>query len=148
MGYETKLFIGKSSFTEDEIAKGDMVISDGEAYKPYLKNDKGEFVKTGKVRTYFMVYAMIDLCKCGDGNLLNLDWKNKDESRIWYWYDGDTERTEDCYGDNPKPVSLAAVIDALEKDNSERYRRFDWALALLKSMVDDKDEIQVLLYGH
>jgi hypothetical protein len=42
------------------------------------------------------------------------------------------------------------VVDALEKDAKDNdYRRFKWALGLLKSMEDDAEEnLSVLLYGH
>jgi hypothetical protein len=28
------------------------------------------------------------------------------------------------------------------------YRHIDWAIALLESMKDDKEELEVLFYGH
>jgi len=42
-------------------------------------------------------------------------------------------------------------VQALEKDmaeEEEKYRRFEWAYALLKVMEDDPEELSVLLYGH
>jgi hypothetical protein len=154
MGYETRLIIGRSCHTSDEIERGDLVIEDGETCRPWLKDGKGEFIKTGRKATYFMVYAEIDLCKCGYLSEINkLDRINKDESHFWEWYgsgDGNKEITEDAYGEKPKPLPLSVVVDALEKDAKDNdYRRFKWALGLLKSMQDDAEEnLSVLLYGH
>lgn len=154
MGYETRLIIGKSSsLTGDEVEYGELIIEDGEAYRPMLKDEKGEFIKTGRKEIWFQVIAEIDLCKCGyNSEIHKIDRVNKDESHIWYWFgsgDGDTRVTEDCYGDKPKPVPIKDVVAALEIDaEKDDYRRFKWALALLKSMQDDPEGLTVLLYGH
>ena len=52
---------------------------------------------------------------------------------------------------NPKIIisAMKTVITALEKDAAnDDYRRFKWALALLKSMKDDPENIKVMLFGH
>ena len=149
MGYETKLIIGQSGHTMDESVYGDLIVEEGEAYRPMLKDEKGHYLKTGRKETYFMVIATINLCKCGSqSHIGKIDFTNKDESHFWQWYDGDERKTEDCYGDKPKPIPVSVVVDALRKDlEDEKYRRFKWALALLESMQDDKD-ITVLFYGH
>jgi len=151
MGYETKLIIGTSSrHSEDESVYGDLVIEDGEAYRPMIKDDDGNFLKTGKKETYFFVMATVDLCKCGyDSNVHKLDGVNKDESHQWYWYERNDRIIEDCYGAKMKPVPLIDLIEALKLDiASDEYRRFKWALALLESMNDDNEDITALLYGH
>lgn len=150
MGYETTLLIGRSGTTIDEMEKGELVFEDGELYRPYLKNDKGHFITTGRKETYFSVYATIDLCKCGHASAMSgLDRKNTDENHFWMWYEGSEGRSEDTYGDRPKPVKINEVIAALEDDlKVDFYRRFDWALKLLKSMESDQDEISVMLLGH
>lgn len=152
MGYETRLYIGKSSSTSDEYERGVPILDRASVYRPYLKDESDNLIKTGRVETYFMVYAMIDLCKCGhDSHISKVDWKNKDSFRVWYFYgeDGNNEIKEDSYGDSSKPVPAQTVIEALEKDvKVEDYRRFEWALALLKSMTDDKENIEVMFYGY
>ena len=150
MGYETKLIIGQSGHTDKECARGDLIIEDGEAYRPYLKDENGRLIETGTDETYFSVYAIIDLCKCGsDSEISKIDCWNKDDSRFWYWYDGGEKRVEDHYGDKPKPVPIKTVIAALEKDlKNDDYRRFKWALSLLRGMADEKESITVLFFGH
>lgn len=151
MGYETKLLIGVSScLTEDENIYGDLIIENGEAYRPMQKDDNGSFLTTGKKETWFQIMAAIDLCKCGsDSAIHKIDRVNSDESHHWYWYDGNERITEDCYGDKPKPVPVSDVIAALRSDmKHENYRRFTWALALLETMENDPEGLSVLLYGH
>lgn len=152
MGYETRLIIGRAGTPSDEIKTGELTISDGEAYRPYLKDEFGRYIKTGRTEVYFMEYASIDLCKCGyDSEISKIDWKNTDKNIFWYYYgsDGNTPIIEDCYGGKSEPVPIKDVIAALEKDvESSEYRRFKWALALLKSMDDDSEELTVMFYGH
>lgn len=152
MGYETKLLVGEStSLTDDENVYGDLIVEDGEAYRPMLKDDKGNLLTTGRKETWFQVMAEIDLCKCGhDSPIHDIDRVNKDESHQWYWYHGNERRTEDCYGDRPKPVPIKTVIDALKKaSEDDEYRRFKWALGLLEAMATDQEsKISVLLYGY
>jgi hypothetical protein len=152
MGYETQLIIGSAGHTSDEIKKGDLIIEDGESYHPYLKDEDGNFIYTGRKETWFQIMATIDLSKCGSGSAIHdIDRVNKDESHGWYWYesDGNTRTTEDKYGDQLKPVQLQVVIDALKKDiEKDDYRRFKWALALLESMVDDRENLTCLIFGH
>lgn len=151
MGYETKLIIGTSSRnSEDEYVYGDFVIENGEPYRPFLKDDNGDVVKTGNRQTYFMVMATVDLCKCGHkSNIHKLDRVNKDESHQWFWYEKNDIVVEDCYGDKMKPVPISDLIEALKLDiANDEYRRFKWALALLESMKGDRENITVMLYGH
>jgi hypothetical protein len=151
MGYENRLFIGRSCHSSDELRQEDLIISDGEAYRPYSRDDDGNTVPTGRKGIYFQVMAMIDLCKCGyDSEISKIDWKNKEmESVFWYFYYGSEETKEDHYGETPKPVIIKTVLDALRKDSErEDYRRFKWAIALLESMEKDSENLQVLFYGY
>lgn len=152
MGYETRLLIGESSKSSgNEIKCGEWVYKDGEAYRPLLKDEKGHYINTGRRRTYFMVYAMIDLCKCGVGSKLHtLNRVNKDELHYWFWYAGGNEMIEDSYCEKLKPVPIKDVLEALRKDMSSdnKYRRFKWAYALLKEMSNDPEELTVLLEGY
>lgn len=150
MGYETRVYIGTESFTGNDFEKGELIIEDGEAYKPLIKDGHGDFIPTGKKKTYFQVMAMIDLCKCGyESNISEIDFKNYDEDHYWYYYAGSTEINEDCYGIKPKPIPIKIVLEALKKDNAEEeYRRYTWAIALLESMADDSENLKVMFYGH
>ena len=163
MGYEIKLIIGKEGHPSTELKHEDQAILDGNlAYFPIQKDKKGNFIETGRVEVYFQVYAMVDLSKPGiDCHLLKLDWKNTDTRIVWYFYeDGNTQVKQDDYGDLSKPIPVADVITALKKDFKESldkypgfegdpdsggYRRFKWAIALLKVMDTNT---QVLLHGH
>jgi hypothetical protein len=150
MGYETTLLIGIEGHKSAEVEEGDLVIEDGEAYRPLARDKDGEFIPTGRKLTYFMVYATIDLCKCGySSEISKLARVSADENNIYEWYEGSESRKEDAYGDKPKPVKLIDLITAIEKDNAnEKYRRFDWALALLYSMNTDNKDISALMIGH
>ncbi len=121
-----------------------------EVYRPYLKDKAGDIELTSKKITWFRIYATVDLCKCGyESNIHNIDHINKDESHFWYWYDGNGETSKDCYGDKLKPIPIKEVVEALRKDTKkDDYRRFKWALALLESMQNDKEDLTVLFYGH
>lgn len=163
MGYEIKLIVGKASHpcTEYEV-EDQAILDDNLAYFPTKKDEKGAYIETGRIEVYFQTYAMVDLCCPGpDTHLLKLDWKNTDKHVVWYFYeDGNTAVKQDGYGDSPQPIPVEEVIEALEKDlveslegypgsegdpDSGGYRRFKWAIALLKSMDDDT---QVLFHGH
>jgi len=150
MGYETKLLIGYStSLTTEECVYGELVVENGVAYRQILKDSDGSILKTGRMETWFQIVAEIDLCKCGNVALHNLDRVNTDERHHWYWFDGKQRTTEDCYGEKLKPVDIDDVIDALENDvaNSD-YHRFKWALSLLVAMKNGKENFSALLYGH
>lgn len=163
MGYEIKLIVGKSGHSSREHKVQDQaVLDDNIAWFPSVKDENDQFIETGRTEIYFSTYGIINLsCPGSQAHLLKLDWKNKEaDSVVWYFYeDGNTTVKEDGYGDSPKPVPVAAVIAALEKDFEESkedypdsadeqgggYRRFRWALGFLKAMDDDAE---VLLHGH
>jgi len=128
MGYETQLLIGEDT---------------GHSY-----SDDGD---------YFMVHAVVDMCKMGNSELFNLPWVNKTpEVKKWYWYspvgDGNTSYSEDRYGDHPRPVPLTDVVDALRCDilTDDRYRRLHWALALCEAMLEKQGgkSFSVLMWGY
>lgn len=128
MGYETQLLIGEDT---------------GNSY-----NNDGD---------YFMVHAVVDMCKMGNSELFNLPWVNKTpDVKKWYWYsptgDGDTVCTEDRYGDKPQPVPLEDVVNALRRDieADDGYRRLHWALALCEAMLKQPggEGFTVLMWGY
>lgn len=155
MGYELKLYVGKSGHSSREWKRSEVGKIEGKGqhayvYYPPLKDENGELIETGRTAIWFDVYAMIDLRKPGYGShILAIDWRNQEsQSAYWYHYGehgGNVETIEDSYGDYPRPVPVAEVIAALEKDSIEKYRRFDWALALLRAVPADSE---VLFYGN
>jgi hypothetical protein len=65
----------------------------------------------------------------------------------------DSAITEDKYGDNLGVIDIDDFIAALEEDyEKEEYRRFKWAIDLLKSIKesykDIKRDVKVITYGH
>ena len=150
MGYEVKLMIGKSSQHQE---RGPTELDGDFAYRPWLKDEAGKPIPTGRMHTYFSVYAELDLCCVGNSAINEMDHTNKDPDHYWYWYhsDGNTEEHTDKYGSGLKPVSIRKVLEALKQDVEDQpeYRRFHWAVGLLQAMMDnDGDHLQVLIYGH
>jgi len=124
MGYEVKLIVG-------------------------VRTDQVNYEKPEQ--SWFHVYAEIDLSKIGNCPLGTLMSENQTKKPVVYWYgiDGDTTITEDKYGESYLPIPIKLVVKALEKCVAgDDYMRFKWALALLKSMQDDTEDITVLAYGH
>lgn len=160
MGYEIKLIIGKSTAGRPEIARDmNKPYSDGSGFE-YKKDKKGNDVLTGKIEHYFSVYAELDLCKIGyaDNALNRLNTKSHDPKRrskhVYYFY-GTTEGNKDARKDNYDaplfPVSLKQVLKSIkevQQAESEPYRRFTWAIALLESMAQDGEDLEVLFWGH
>ena len=158
MGYEIKLYIGKTHSDREEIAR-DMSkpYEDGSGFE-YQKDTKGEYIKTGRIEKYFSIYAMVDLCKCGydsktyalSGKSHKLGNENKDKY-FYYFYgsDGNSQVVEDRYGDYMHAIPIQDVIDALIVDSQEdEYRRYKWAIALLNSMNTDQENLEVLFFGY
>ena len=135
MGYETRLYIGRlDSRAQDE-----------------MDYDFAPPIKTGKLERCFSNYAMIDMCKIGHLESLSNSGILKDnEHAFLYASDGDTHITEDSYGDPLKVARIEDVINELKElvDNSE-YRRYEWALVLMQTMVETSgEELFVLSEGH
>jgi len=155
MGYELKLVIGEVYGSNDEFKRSNKwTIPEGgeeKPYREYFKDDNGDIVCTGNVETFVSIVATVDLCKPGaDSHIVQLDWKNEDKTRFWYWYDGGEQIKEDCYGDRPKPLDIPTVLSALNMDcEGEYYRRFVWARDLLKTLsTNDGHNLKVFFYGH
>ena len=128
MGYEIKLYVGESA--------------------TWNKPDEN-----GKLEVYFSVWAMVDVCKPSyHSNLTRLSYKNEDPDKSWYFYgaDGNTPLTKDQYGDRFKPLPIADVIKALQKDTKgDDFRRYKWALDTLKSIQKNGGaNAEVILFGY
>lgn len=160
MEYEIKMIIGRATDARPEIERDlSLKFSDGSGH-PSKKDEEGQLVKTGRAERYFMVYAELDLCKLGyqDDALNRLIKKShEDAKRFWskefcYFYgtDGNTEITEDCYGEHFWPVPIEDVLAAINEsiDPKEPYRRLTWAKALLEVMANDSEKLTVLFWGH
>ena len=131
MGFEVKIVVGKSTDT----IKG--------------MGDDAD-------KNWFQIMGMVDICKPGHGSELaklcgNIA-QDIDAPNVYLYApmgDGDMTVTEDCYGTKLQAFPLSMVLDALYADsNNDSYRRFKWALALLESMQDDIENLEVVLYGY
>ena len=163
MGYEIKLIVGKSGFSRPEFEQDmTMPFEDGSGYE-YKRDDKGNYIPTGRNVIYFSNYAEIDLCKIGGCPLADLVQKtqktaNKNPNTAYGFFgtgDGNNEITQDLYSAKLWPVPVKEVLKALKEsqeqnieENGESYRRYTWAIDLLKSMVKETETIEVLFYGH
>ena len=138
MGYEIKLIIGRDTGRKEDDC-------DYSTTPPR---------KSGKKCTYFMEYAMIDLCKLAYDGVFHKamgSWRNKDENHFWFKYEANDRRLiEDCYGEKWIPQKISVVLDVLKQElaNDPDYRRLKWAVALLESMKDDAEDLCVWVYGY
>lgn len=159
MGYEIKLIIGKAGMEGPEFERDkSKPFKDGSGFD-YKTDGRGQPVKTGRTGVFFSEYARLDLCKLGyqEDALNKLIYKThttggKSKSlRYYYFYQGDTQVSKDCYGDALWPVPIREVLDALlasHPKGKDSYRRTDWAIDLLSSMVDDSEGLEVIFFGH
>ena len=157
MGYETKIIIGKSTTPTPEWEEDkEHPFDDGSGF-PYKMDKLGREIPTGRMETYFSVYAELDLCKLGyqDDELNRLAQKSHDKAKgkqFWFFYgtDGNTRITEDSYGAGMTPMPIGKVLKAMKAsiDKDDPYRRLAWAIALLESMAKDSEGLEVLFYGH
>lgn len=167
MGYEIKLIIVEKrpkKWGHPELKRSEKGQIDGEVvYFPYAKDSKGREIKTGRTEHILRTVAEIDLC-CFRGKAIEkLDADNQKKSKAdkknaykWFLTDGNTLEDEDRYGAKRNPIPVKDVLKAVEASHMEsihdhdyRYRRSEWAVALLKSIVGHQgDNIEVILYGH
>jgi len=162
MGYETHIMVGylntensRPEWQEDK----NKPYEDGSGFPPLL-DEEGNEVLTGRLLTYFSVYAEMNLCKIYDSCLFKLHDKYKKtpmlaENQFVYVYmkDGNTEFIEDSYGDRLVVVPFLEALEAARKDaekDKDGYRRFQWIKDLLESMQgseDMKNELTCVFYG-
>lgn len=158
MGYEIKLIVGKRGYSMKEVER-DLTkpYEDGSGFE-YKKDEKGNYIYTGRNEIYFQIMGIVELCKIGDGPLSKVVSKShklgnefsKVDFVLFYGFDGDEQFSEDKYGDYSWPVPVKEVCAALSQELSEGedYRRFVWALALLNSMKNDSEQLEVIFWGH
>lgn len=99
------------------------------------------------------VIAVFDICKCyAVSDVL----RGKPQTDCYIFADdGDTEITEDMYGEPLTESEIADVIKIIEEaqthEGCKNYRRLPYVLAALKSFEEHKDQwrdVVVLHYGH
>ncbi len=159
MGYEIKLIIGKASNVKSDEREKDLTkpYDDGSGYE--CKKDKdGNDVLTGRTLVWFNVMAELDLCKLGyqDDQLNRLIAQSHNTAKanpktVHEFYgttEGNQAATEDRYGSGLWPVPIRDVLTAIAGVEDQEYRRLKWAKALLESMADDPEELQVMFWGH
>lgn len=96
------------------------------------------------------VIAVYDLSKAGE-NFVSKVRAFPDTDCYVYADDGNTQITEDCYGDKLKEIPLNEMIAILayEIGANSYYRRFKPILALLMAFdPKDWDNLVVLHYGY
>lgn len=161
MGYEIQLLIGKSCLRHDELKLDKKhPFKDGSGY-PYLKAKNGDYVKTGRIESWFQIMAEVDLCKLGYqddalNRLINETHRLGNENKgreCWYVYgitDGNKTEREDRYGDALRPAPIKEVLKAMREsmDKTHPYRRLVWAEALLSKMAKDPEGLEVIFWGH
>ncbi len=127
MGYEVQMLVGKVH-----------------------ENMKG-FTDDTKDKSWFSIYATVDLCKPGPAKILELN----DQAKAGTVYifavmgDGDTPVVDDRYGSPIVPIPIQDVLEALYIDQrTDYYRRFRWAIRLLEAMLDEEDgQLSVAFWG-
>jgi hypothetical protein len=125
MGYEVKIFLGES-------------------HKDQMKDNGASF---------FNVASMVDLCKPGyESAIFGI---KPDEIRgsfpiYLYDLDGNTQHTEDHYGNALRAIPVSHVLQALREDaKREPYRRFLLALPLVRAFKKHfKGNAYAVLYGY
>lgn len=159
MGYEIKIIIGKAtSVKHPEWDLSDKPYKDGSGFEP-KRDAKGNILYTGRTECWFQVMATLDLCKLGyQKDPLNdliaqshQTAKEQAKTLFHYYYadDGNTKIVEDRYGAALWPVPVKEVLAAMKlSEDAKTYRRLIWAIALLESMVEDSEGLEVLFYGH
>ncbi len=91
--------------------------------------------------------AMFDYCKDYDF----ADFCNTFKDTDCYFYDNCNEVYEDCYGQKLKEIPLEDMINYLENNINNEYRRYYPLLSLLKGFQKEKEKFKnlvILRYGH
>ena len=159
MGYEIRIIVGKRCLSPSpEIAVDETKpYKDGSGFEP-LRDEKGDYVYTGRNEQWFDAMAGVELCKLGHqddalNRLIQASFQKakdkKDHVIYFYGIDGNIKQTEDRYGAKMWPVPVTEVLEAMKQtESTATYRRLQWAVALLEEMAKDPDQLEVLFYGH
>lgn len=172
MGYEIKLIIGSPSSVEEEegshymsiIATIDLCkIGEGHLSQldSYIKADsidKKEIGNQTSIKGLKNLYKQKMISSSGTGQIAGELFLDEEipEKKVFVYNqfggDGDSAITEDFYGKKLIAVPVGLVYECIKHDNqSSPYRRYDTALGLLESFLDETkwgDDIMVVLFGH
>jgi hypothetical protein len=170
MGYEIKLIIGTtSSGMKDEGADYMSIIATidlckiGEGHlsllDSYIKADESDKKITGNMKSIKELKALCkqkNITNSGTGQMageLFLDDEIR-ETKVYVYspFGGDDQVFKDFYDKDLIAVPVGLVYECIKHDNqSSPYRRYDAALGLLESFLDENkwgDDIMVVLFGH
>lgn len=157
MGYEIKMIFGRAGTPSEEFERDlERPYEDGSGFE-YKKDARGNPVKTGRTEIWFNRYGQLDLCKLGSqddslNRLIRESFKRakQNDATVYFFYEGNKQVKEDCYGAKMWPISAKEVLEAVNllPPESMEYRRLQWAKALLESITKDFEDIQCLFYGH
>lgn len=170
MGYEIKLIIGapSSGMRDDgadymsiiatidlcKIGEGHLSLLDG-----YIKADESDKKITGNMKSIKELKALCkqkNITNSGTGQMageLFLDDEIQ-ETKVYVYnqFGGDAPVFKDFYDKDLIAVPVGLVYECIKHDNqSSPYRRYDAALGLLESFLDENkwgDDIMVVLFGH
>jgi len=159
MGYNTHIVVGHLSKNPlpEYVKDKNKPYADGSGFE-VLKDEKGNKVFTGEVRSYFDPYVEMDMSKIYDSHLSLLHNRYKETPMLkenefvdLYMKDGNTSFREDVYGNPLIAIPFLEVLKAARKDAKENgYRRYKWIKDLLESMQGSEDmenELTCLFYG-
>lgn len=164
MGYELKMYVVEKSKHCKEI----IGLIDGKVYNIFTdinKKDEEELfyypdhdtktiVPKGSVLkydgSYLHIIGMIELSKCGMLDINSVCSFENSDGNYMYSDNGNDLIGLDLYGSYRRFIPIEEVIDALKESNKkESYRRFDIALAMLKSVKKTfSDNIGCVFFGH
>jgi hypothetical protein len=90
-------------------------------------------------KNWFQEFAMLEMCKI---DRMPHHLLEKGTPIFFYGTDGNTEITEDCYGDKLLAVPIDLVRDYFKKLAKDDYLRYFWAYTLLNTMTTKSKELR------
>ena len=160
MGYVTHIVVVDCHRPQEEYERDfSRPYSDGSGYERKV-DENGDMIPTGRQQIYCQTYGEVVLGKIYESKLSDLHSQAAATNRarpnqfyFRYHSDGNTEWTEDAYGD---PFCVAGIDEAIEaieadifnEDSPYEYSTLKWAHALRTSMKQNHgDYLKVLFYG-